>query len=137
MPAKIERARLRRWATHVPGRYVALAILAAASGLVPFGAYASPRQVRGSTPAAEAIIHGRHAEYVVQFDGPVDHRTAHLDITRSGKLVQSLRPLLDSAADVLFAASTAPAPGKYLLHWKVRSSDGESSSGDIPFSVAP
>lgn len=98
---------------------------------------AVPRRVRTSSPVAQAIIHGRHAEYVIRFDGPVDHQASHMQITQSGKVIQSLTPLLDSAADVLFAGSEVPVPGHYLLHWEARSSDGDNSFGDIPFSVAP
>lgn len=101
-------------------------------------ALAESPQVRESSPAAEEIIHGRHAEYVIRFDGPVDHAASRLEITQSGRLVQSLRFLLDSAPEVLFASGEAPAPGHYLLHWQARSSaDGTVSNGDIPFSVAP
>jgi methionine-rich copper-binding protein CopC len=92
--------------------------------------------IRDSTPAPEAIIQGRHAEYVIRFDGPVDHLMSLMQIIQNGRLVQSLTPRIDSAVDVLFASGEAPAPGKYLLHWEVRSVDGEMTSGDIPFSVA-
>jgi methionine-rich copper-binding protein CopC len=104
---------------------------------ISFRVAAEPRHVLSSRPAADAIIQGRHAEYMVRFDGPVDHQSARLTITQSGKLIQSLTPLLDSAADVLFAGHEAPAPGEYRLHWDVRSSDGETSSGDISFRVQP
>ena len=93
--------------------------------------------VRQSQPTAQAIIHGRHAEYVIYFDGPVDHAASRLQITRSGKLVQTLVPRLDSAVDVLFADGETPPPGRYMLHWEARSADGDTSAGDIPFGVAP
>jgi methionine-rich copper-binding protein CopC len=93
---------------------------------------------RDSTPAAEAIISGRHAEYSIHFDGPVDHTASRLEIVQSGRVIQSLVPLGDSAPDVLFASGETPSPGRYLLRWQVRSpEDGTISSGDIPFSVAP
>jgi methionine-rich copper-binding protein CopC len=93
--------------------------------------------VRESTPAAETIIRGRHAEYVVRFDGPVDHAAAHMQITQAGHVVQSLVPLADSAPDVLFASAEVPPPGAYHLHWQVTSpEDGVTTEGDIPFSVA-
>jgi len=110
--------------------------LVAVAVLLSVAASAAPRHVRGSSPAAETIIHGRHAEYVIRFDGPIDHQASRMQITQSGKVIQSLTPLLDSAADVLFAGGEVPAPGHYLLHWQARSSDGDDSSGDIPFSVA-
>lgn len=119
-------------------RFIFGRIIAASVAVgVSFSATAEPRRVLSSSPAAHAIIHGRHAEYIVRFDGPVDHQSAHLTIAQSGKVIESLSPLLDSAADVLFAGSEAPAPGEYLLQWKVRSLDGETSSGEIPFRVEP
>lgn len=116
---------------------LSLLALVAAAAISSVAGQAAPRHVRSSSPAAEAIIHGRHAEYVIRFDGPVDHQASRMQITQNGRVVQLLAPLLDSAADVLFAGSEVPAPGRYLLHWVARSSDGDNSSGDIPFSVAP
>ena len=72
-------------------------------------ARARPMHVMSSTPAAEAIMHGRNAQYVVRFDGPVDHAQSRLEILRDGHVVQHLNPLLDSAADVLFASAPARA----------------------------
>ena len=104
----------------------------------PEVARAGALHVRDSEPAAEAIIHGRHAEYVIRFDGLVDHAASRIDIMQSGRVVQSLSPLLDSAPEVLFASGETPFPGHYVLHWQARSpTDGIVSSGDIPFSVSP
>ena len=93
--------------------------------------------MRESRPSAEAVIQGRHAEYVIYFDGPVDHAASRLQITQSGHLVQELHPRLNSAVDALFASGEAPPAGQYFLHWEARSMDGDISQGDIPFSVAP
>ena len=84
-------------------------------------AQARPMRAMASTPAAETIMHGRNAQYVVRFDGPVDHTQSRLVILHEGHVVQVLRPLLDSAADVLFASAPAPEPGRYVLHWIVKS----------------
>ena len=124
----------------VPWRILAMTLGAALAAPVVSAsvALANPPQVRASSPAAEEVIHGRHAEYAIRFDGPVDHAASRLEIMQSGRTVQSLRFLLDSAPDVLFASGEAPAPGHYSLHWQARSSaDGTVSDGDIPFSVAP
>jgi methionine-rich copper-binding protein CopC len=104
--------------------------------LGPAVAAAATLHVRDSTPKAEAIIHGRHAEYVIRFDGPVDHAASRLEIVQSGHVVQTLAPLLNSAVDVLFAEGEAPPPGHYVLHWQAASPDSETSSGDIAFTVA-
>lgn len=100
-------------------------------------AEADSLQVRGSTPAAEAVIRERHAEYAIRFDGPVDHVRSRMDIMQEGKVIRTLRPLLNSAPDVLFASGETPPPGHYTLHWQVRSlADAVVSEGEIPFSVA-
>ena len=98
---------------------------------------ARPMRALASTPAAETIMRGDHAEFVVRFDGPIDHAQSRIEILRDGHLAESLHPLLDSAPDVLFASSRLPAPGQYLLHWVVKSvPDQDVSDGMIPFSVA-
>lgn len=99
-------------------------------------ALARPMHVLASTPAAEAIMHGSNVQYVVRFDGPVDHAQSRLEILSDGQVVKQLHPLLDSAANVLFASTSAPEPGHYVLHWTAKSMpDGEASDGMIPFSV--
>jgi methionine-rich copper-binding protein CopC len=116
---------------------LALGLPLAMLALSPGRTMASELHVRDSVPAAEAIIHGRHAEYVIRFDGPVDHAASRMEIVQSGHVIQSLTPLGDSAVDVLFASGETPAAGRYQLHWQARSSTGELSSGDIAFAVAP
>jgi methionine-rich copper-binding protein CopC len=118
-------------------RLRALLALLALLALWPCIATARSLHVRDSRPSAEAVIRGRHAEYVIYFDGPVDHAASRLQITQSGRLVQALTPRLDSAVDVLFADDEAPPPGHYFLHWEARSVEGDTASGDIPFNVAP
>jgi methionine-rich copper-binding protein CopC len=98
---------------------------------------AGPLHVLESSPAAETMINGRHAEYVIRFDKPVDHYASRMEIVQSGRVVQTLTPRYDSAPDVLFASGETPAPGDYTLRWQARSpEDGVTSEGDIPFSVA-
>jgi methionine-rich copper-binding protein CopC len=93
--------------------------------------------VEASTPLAEAIMQGRNEQFAVRFDGPVDHARSRLEILRDGQVVRQLRPLLDSAPDVLFASAPAPQPGHYVLWWSACSlPDGEISEGTIPFTVA-
>jgi methionine-rich copper-binding protein CopC len=114
-----------------------IASLAAFLAVSPGFSVARPVHVSESQPTADAVIRGRHAEYVIRFDGPVDHAASRMQITQSGRVVQSLAPLMDSAVDVLFASGETPAPGRYMLHWEARSQDGDLSSGDISFDVAP
>lgn len=119
------------------GMVVGPAVSLAIAILGPCLAAANTLHVRDSSPKAEAIIHGRHAAYIIRFDGPVDHAASRLQILQAGHVIKSLPPLLNSAVDVLFAQSEAPPPGHYVLHWQVASPDGEMSNGDIPFTVAP
>ena len=97
---------------------------------------ARPMQVVTSTPAPEAIMRGAMAQFVVRFDGPVNHAQSRLEILHDGKVVKRLTPLLDSAPDVLFASSPELEPGHYVLHWSVKSiQDHDESEGTINFSV--
>jgi methionine-rich copper-binding protein CopC len=114
---------------------LAAALLAAA--LSPSLAWARAMTMTQSHPAAQEMVDGQNAQYSVRFDGPVDHRQALLSITGSdGKTVSTLRPLLDSAPNVLFASGPRLGAGDYQLHWVVRSiPDGDITSGYVPFKV--
>lgn len=104
--------------------------------LLPSGvAAARPVQMMESRPKAEAILQGDHAEYVVRFDGPVNHYASRLEILQDGRVIHTLRPLQDSAVDVLFAGGPVPPPGRYTLRWTAVAAGGEASSGEVPFSV--
>lgn len=88
-----------------------------------------------SNPKAETIIHGDHAEFVVRFNGPVDHHASRLEIVQNGRVVHTFLPLENAAADVLYAAGPVPAPGHYDLRWIAIAGDGEQSDGQISFTV--
>jgi methionine-rich copper-binding protein CopC len=112
----------------------------AAFVLLMLSASASGREmhVATSTPAADVVMHGRNMQYLVRFDGPVDHIRSRLEILHDGQVVARLHPRLDSAPEVLFASAPAPPQGRYALHWTVKSmTDEELSEGTIPFSVEP
>ena len=119
--------------THLTSGSAILALLLVSTE----AASARPMHVLASTPAAEAIMHGTNAQYIVRFDGPIDHAQSRLEILRDGQVVERLHPLLDSAVDVLFASAPALEPGHYVLHWTAKSiPDRDDSDGMIPFSVA-
>jgi methionine-rich copper-binding protein CopC len=100
-------------------------------------AEARPLHVRESYPAAEMILDGRNAQYIVRFDGWVDHAASRLDIIANGKIVETLVPTGDSEPDVLAASSSVLASGRYHLHWRAKSvPDGDFSDGLIAFTVA-
>ena len=89
-----------------------------------------------SRPSAETIVDRNNAQYVVRFDGPVDHRASRLVITQGNRVVRNLRPLLDSAPEVLFASGPRLPAGDYQLFWSARSMpDGDTTDGSIHFTV--
>lgn len=102
-----------------------LALLVVMSG----SAEARPLNVRTSYPVAEMILDGRNAQYIVRFDVLIDHAAAGLDITANGKIVATLVPTGDSEPDVLAASTPVLAPGRYQLHWRVKSSPEGGSLG--------
>ena len=112
---------------------VAFGLVLAVGGL----AEARPLHISQSYPAAETMVAGSNAQYIVRFDGWVDHAASRLNISREGKLIESLVPTGDSEPDVLAATAPLLAPGSYTLHWHVKSvPDGDFSDGTIRFNVA-
>ena len=119
--------------THFWRNALVLMMLLLGSGSVQ----ARALHVSDSSPKAEAIYDGRNAQYVIRFDGLVDHEASRMDITKDGRIVQTLVPIRDSEPDVLAASAPALTPGRYQLHWRVKSApDGEFSDGLIPFTIA-
>jgi methionine-rich copper-binding protein CopC len=89
-----------------------------------------------TSPAAQAIVDGNHARYVVRFDGPVDHRGSRMEITQGDHVVRTLTPLLNAAPEVLFASSPRLPAGVYQLHWSAKSlPDGDFTDGFIEFTI--
>jgi methionine-rich copper-binding protein CopC len=100
------------------------------------GAIAEPMRMVESFPGAQALVDGRNAQYSVRFDGLVDHRASRLFITQGGQVIETLKPLLAAAPQVLFASAPALPPGSYELHWSAKSvADGSVTEGSIPFTV--
>lgn len=99
-------------------------------------AEARPLHVIGSPAAPKIYLAGPNAQYVVRFDGPVDHRSSVLFITRGSTVVETLPPSHDTEANVLAAAAPRLPAGDYVLHWVVRSfPDGEETAGSSGFTV--
>ena len=89
-----------------------------------------------SLPAAEAIVDHNNAQYVVRFDGPVDHRASRMIIRQGNRVIRTLVPLLDSAPEVLFASGPRLPAGDYQLDWSVKSMpDGDFTNGSLQFKV--
>lgn len=105
--------------------------------LAPDLADARPLHMRDSFPKADGVLDGGNAQYIVRFDGLVDHAGSKIDITEGGKIVETLVPTGDSEPDVLATAAPTLPPGRYQLHWQVKSvPDGDFSDGFISFTVA-
>jgi hypothetical protein len=68
-------------------------------------AQARPMQVLQTTPADNATIDNLNMQFVVRFDGDVDHRASRLYVTSCEKVVEELHPSLSAAPRVLFANS--------------------------------
>jgi len=100
------------------------------------GAWCRTVNMMESLPAGQAIVDHNNAQYVVRFDGPVDHRGSQLVITQGDKIVRRLRPLLDAAPEVLFASGPRLPAGDYQLNWSAKSMpDGDFTNGSIRFTV--
>src|SRR5271165_6116842 len=82
---------------------------------------AETMRVMESRPSAHAIMDGSETEFFVRFDGPVDHSASRLTVVQNGKVVQVLRPRLNSQPNVLYSGVRRLAPGDYELHWTTRS----------------
>jgi len=100
------------------------------------GAWCRPLQMVESLPAAQVIVDRNNAQYVVRFDGPVDHRASRLVIMRGDRVIKKLTPLLDAAPEVLFASGPRLPLGDYQLNWSAKSMpDGDFTDGSIRFTV--
>ena len=74
-------------------------------------AQARQLNVRDSFPAAEAILDGRNAQYIIRFDGWVDHGASQMDVTENGKIVERIVPTRDGEPDVLARVCSGIATG--------------------------
>jgi methionine-rich copper-binding protein CopC len=89
-----------------------------------------------SVPAAETVIDDRNTQYVLQFDGQLDHRTSNMEVISNGKVVEPLVSLRGSEPATLVASAPTLPPGQYQLHWRAQSvPDGEVSEGLISFVI--
>jgi methionine-rich copper-binding protein CopC len=103
---------------------------------LPCAVSAHPAHMMETSPNAESFVDGRNEQYIVRFDGPVDHRASSLSILHGGHVVRTLHPLLNAAPEVLFASGPRLPAGDYALAWSVKSvPDGEPAQGSVHFTV--
>lgn len=104
--------------------------------LMPATAGARPLHMVGSPPAPQIYMVGRNTQYVVRFDGPVDHNLSRLFITRGDQVIETLPPSHDAEVNVLAAGAPRLPAGAYVLHWVAKSlPDGEETDGSSQFSM--
>jgi methionine-rich copper-binding protein CopC len=104
---------------------------------------ADPLTVIETMPGNNATVDGTSRDVYVRFNQPVDHIHSKLLIKRDGNVVRSLQPRFQTAPEVLFARAPTLAPGKYSLHWIVRTLAGSETldgdvtlEGEVSFSVS-
>jgi methionine-rich copper-binding protein CopC len=101
-------------------------------------AAAQARRVVHTYPSAETLIDGRNEQFLVRFDGPIDHAGSRLEIVQAGRVVRTLTPSLRAAPEVLAASGPALPPGEYELRWSARARPGaEAVTGSIRFAIRP
>jgi methionine-rich copper-binding protein CopC len=99
-------------------------------------AEARPLHVRSSVPAAESIVDSRNTQYVLHFDGQIDHRSSSMEVTSNGKVVEALVSIRGSEPETLVASAPTLPPGQYQLHWRATSvPDGDVSEGFVSFTI--
>ena len=104
--------------------------------LSPTGAWSRPVRMTECFPAAHAIVDGNNVQYVVRFDGLVDHEASRMWITKGARVVRTLTPNLNSAPTVLFASGRRLPSGSYKLHWSAKSvPDPDLTDGSVYFTV--
>jgi methionine-rich copper-binding protein CopC len=110
--------------------------LAAASLATLRQASASDLKVLETGPPANGVINTLSDGFFVRFDQPVDHINSRLLVRRGSETVETLQPRLQSDPAVLFARAPSLPPGRYTLHWVVKTiQDARIEEGDVPFSI--
>jgi methionine-rich copper-binding protein CopC len=99
-------------------------------------AQASDLKVLQTHPSANAVIDSRSDGFLVRFDRAIDHVNTRIFVKRGSETVETLEPRVDTEANVLFARAPTLPPGRYTLHWIVRTMENAKiEQGEIPFSI--
>ncbi len=117
-------------------RWVIFSLACAVMGPALSAAGADELKVLETGPAANAVLEGVSDGFFVRFDRPVDHINSRLLVKRGSEVMETLQPRLQSNPNVLFARASTLPPGKYTLHWIVKTmQDVNIVEGDVPFSI--
>jgi len=118
-------------------RRMLFAVAGAAWLAAPPVARAEALKVLETGPAANAVIDSVSDGFYVRFNQQVDHINSRLLVKRGDDVVETLVPRLQSNPNVLFARAATLPPGRYTLHWVVKTiADARIEQGDVPFSIS-
>jgi copper resistance protein C len=98
---------------------------------------AAHARLLSATPAAGATTARAPAEVRLTFDGPpYDFGLGVVVLTAGGQHIESGRVRVDGNT-VVQPLAVLPAPGTYLVRWRVVSADGHPVSGQYAFAYEP
>jgi methionine-rich copper-binding protein CopC len=87
-----------------------------------------------SSPQPHDVVSGSTVSITLRFNAPIDRARSRLTL-KSGEDVRTLTPRLSGSPNYLFSSAGRLPPGSYELVSSVRSADGRTTSGTIPFTV--
>ena len=115
--------------------FVILSAMAGAVFLYPAEAKATDLVLVRERPTPMQMMPVGAVIIVLTFDRPVDHRGATLWLVSSDGQVRRITARLEAEPSTLYAALGRLRPGRYELHWTVKSLNGSSLNGILPFGV--
>ena len=81
-------------------------------------------------------IEGGSLGVTVHFKTPVDHVHSLLAIVAGNEVIRVLQPRFEAQPNTLFAETAMLAPGRYWLHWRVRSAgSADVERGGLRFTI--
>jgi methionine-rich copper-binding protein CopC len=119
----------------VPPRGIIAAALLVLVGVGPLAA--ADVTVLKSKPAANAKIAGPNVAVDIQFSAQVDHTGSRLTLATPDNKFIPLDIAADAAPDHLAASAQGLTAGAYRLRWHAVGDDGNTTHGEIPFTVGP
>ena len=99
-------------------------------------AQTAAKQPTGPVRMESVTINEHATELLVRFDRPISHSLSSLSLVRDGKIVETARPRLEAAPNVLFARIPTPAAGHYTVRWTVcPEGTNDRYDGEFAFTV--
>jgi methionine-rich copper-binding protein CopC len=119
--------RLQRLALCAP---IAVLLLAAAP------AVSDTMHLLSTEPRANQVMSGEGVAFALHFDHPIDHEGSRFMLVTPDGQQRTIPVRLGAQPSVLYGSVGRLAPGRYVLNWSARASDGAASSGTLQFEVA-